>query len=192
MAYTGVQRYILKGLLFGAVETRNMFVGQTELGIGDTDVSLMEGYLSRLIVPIQTYLVPGWVSYACLIQHYVDGEWIDSEEAVEAFHGTAAGDALPNLVAVVLVAKAIGKRLIGRKFFSGLAESATTANALSGAALAAFAQAAINYFTIYTTANNGHFGPGIIGKDGNFHAFASGLLSGMLGSMRRRKPGVGA
>lgn len=191
MPYTGVQRIILKGLLFGSVQTRNMFVGQTQLGIGDTDGSLCFGYLNRLLTPILPYITTSWTGYAMLIQHRVDGEWIDMEESAQTWTGTGTGDVLPNLVSAVLVAKAVGKRLIGRKFFSGIVESATTANALTGGALAAFAQAAINYFTEFTSVNGGIFGPGIVAKDNSFHAFGSGILSALLGTMRRRKPGLG-
>lgn len=191
MPYTGVLRAILKGRLAGTVATRNMFTGQIQLAGTDTDMDVLYAYLQEIFDDLDPFLSTVWTAESVDIQHYVDGEWFTMSTHLADFAGTASGDYLPNLVAGVLIGKVPGWRALGRKFISGIAESSTTANALTATALAAFTLACVHYVAPFYTTEGSLFGPGVVDKNGSFHAFSSGLVSSLLGSMRRRKPGLG-
>lgn len=192
MAYTGILRAVLKGRLGGIVATRNMFTGQIQLGVGETEREVLEQYITDVFTPLLAYISTGWTTESLEIQHWVDTEWISMSDETFVIAGTVtASQMLANLVAVVLIAKGVGKRLIGRKFIAGITEAAVAGNALEPTVLAAAAQSAAVYFDVYTTASNSVYGPGIMDKNNQFHAFASGIVSALLGTMRRRKPGLG-
>lgn len=192
MPYTGIMRGILKGRLAGLVATRSMFTGQVQLAGTDTETTVIELYTTAIFTPILPYISTIWTVETVEIQHWITGEgWVSIREDPFTLVGSGTGDASPNLVAAVLVAKVSGFHLLGRKFISGVTEAATNLNTLTTVALAAFASAAAIYFDTFTTPQGSVFGPGVVAKDGSFHAFSSGFVSALLGTMRRRKPGLG-
>lgn len=191
MAYTGITRTILKGILGGSVQTRSMFTGDVVLLSTDHDFDVITGYLNTIFAPVTTYISNVWVPTSVEIQHYVDGEYITMEDTPYTYTFEGSGDWMPFLVSVVFVAKAIGKRLIGRKFLPGVTEAAASTNGLVSGAVAAFAAACACYIGTYTTPLGSTYTPGIVDKTGAFHTFSSGILSTLLGTMRRRKPGIG-
>lgn len=186
-----IQRCILKGKISGVVETRNMFIAQVDVVPADTRFNVWKGYIDGIFSSIYSWIAPAWTAYSLEIQKFDLGEYETLEEGAYTLPGTATGDALANLVAAVLIGKAPGKRLMGRKFISPLAEIAVAGNSLVSAALADFADAALAYFDFYTTANGSSLGPGIIDKAHAYHAFNTGWVSSLLGTIRRRKPNIG-
>lgn len=192
MAYTGVLRAILKGRLAGVVQTRNMFTGQVEAGIGETEMDVVGEYLDGIFAPITPHLSSVFHGESIEIQHFVDGEWFSiSEDPYDLVGGDSVSEELANFVSVVLIGKAAGKRLLGRKFLAGISEAGVYGNVLAAAVVADFAAAGAAYVTRLDSTGGGHFDPGIVDKTGTFHVFVSGIVSTLLGTMRRRKPGLG-
>lgn len=186
-----VKRAILKGHLFGTVQTRNMFTAQVALNEGDTDIDIWSGYIGPMMTAIRPYMGSVWTIEQMEIQVRESGIWYTTTEQPYDWNGTASGDQIANTVAAVFVGVVSLYHAHGRKFWSGLAETAVNGNTLTSPAVAAFASAAAMYVSTYTSSNGGYVQPGIIGKDNLFHAFVSGFVSSLLGTMRRRKPGLG-
>ncbi len=184
-------RAIVKGRLFGVVATRNMFVAEIEVvppaGPGDWFIE----YLEDVIGPLQPYITTSWTVETVEVQGLALGKWETLSEGAWNYGGNGAGDTLPNAVAIVLLGKALGLRKLGRKFFSGIVESATTANGLIAAAALAAANSALKYISPLTDTAGQVGYPGILDKTGTFQRFIAGSVSSLLGSMRRRKPGLG-
>jgi hypothetical protein len=191
MLVNGDRRFILKGSIASIVQVRHMFTCHVDLAEGDTDESAGEEYLDQMFEDIKAFLTTSLTYTSFEIQANDGTSFYTVDEHSMSWTGTGSGDFLPNAVAVVMIGKAIGKRLMGRKFWSGITEAAAVANALGGSSVAAFAQCAVDYVSPFTTTNGGLVTPGIADKTHTFRPFVSGLVSTLLGSMRRRKPGIG-
>jgi hypothetical protein len=188
MAY---QRAVLKGTLGGTVQVRNMFTANVVEAGGDDAETLWTAYLTSVIDPICDMCVSllQYTNYD--IQERVGTQWETIQEVDFPFTGATTGDQLPNAVALVLLGKATGIKHVGRKFFSGISEPSSTINALATGAVATAALALLGYITPFTGIGGGLIEPGVIDQGGAFHPFVGGVVSSLLGSMRRRKPGIG-
>ncbi|AYP28978.1 MAG: hypothetical protein [Circular genetic element sp.] len=186
------QRVIVKGTLANIVQTRNMFTASITESGGDTSEVLWSAYISNFYDSFTSILATVYQTYSYEIQEYILGSWAPVEEVTYVYTGgNDTSDYLPNAVSIVLLGKATGLRHVGRKFISGLAETGTTGNILSGAAVAQAAAALLAYISPFTGIGGGLLQPGVISGDGTFHPFVGGVVSSILGSMRRRKPGNG-
>lgn len=187
----GYERLVRKGLLGSVVETRNIYTANLEAQSGDTPQSLWAGYLAGIESPIQSYLAG--VFTATTVQRFTQSgqSWYPQQEWSIAWAGGNQNDSVPNMIAAVLIGKVIDHHGFGRKFIPGLAEANTTVNALASGAVAAFATSLAAYISVYTSTHGGTVTPGIMDKNWVFHAFTSGFVSSLLGTMRRRKPGLG-
>lgn len=186
-----ITRAILKGRLAGTVQTRNMFVGNVTLVGGDTYTDIAYGYVNAVLTPLLPWLSTLWQAESIQVQQRFGGSWVDLDENAVYWAGTGVSEMLPNAVAGVLIAKTGFKRQLGRKFIAGLTEAAVNGNTLVVAAAGAFATSLMAYVTTWTAPSGSAWAPGVLGKDGLFHIFLGGFVSGLLGSMRRRKPGLG-
>jgi hypothetical protein len=186
-----IRRAILKGHLFGTVATRNMFVCDLSISEGDSEYNCFDEYLTPMLTAIRGYLAAGWTTETLEIQARSGSTWFTNEEVPYAFFGQGQGDQLANAVAAVFIGKVTALHAHGRKFWSGLNETAVSGNSLVAGAVSAFAAGCALYIAPLTTTLGSNVQPGIIAKDGNFHSFTSGFVSSLLGSMRRRKPGLG-
>jgi hypothetical protein len=152
-------------------------------------------YLDSVTEPIKPFLGSAWTTETVELQSFVNDAghiiWNPMQEYTNGSSGTGSGEVIANLVAGVFVARSTLFRARGRKFWSGLTESAVVGNSLTSTAMIAFLAGLTAYITQYTTEAGSTLTPGVIGKDGNFHQFTSGFVSSLLGSMRRRKPGLG-
>lgn len=187
----GIERAVVKGLLGGVVETRNMFTCNVTPAGGDTALILWDAYITSILDPIEDLTSSSWASYAYELQGLAFPQWVPYDIITCVHTGANSGDFLPNAVATVLLGKAPGLRHVGRKFISGMAESSVSGNALTVGALVYAAAVLLAYITPFTGLGGGTIVPGVIDKVGTFHAFTGGVVSSLLGSMRRRKPGVG-
>jgi hypothetical protein len=132
-----------------------------------------------------------WASSSYELQTYSAGSWVPYDELTYVTGGTATDDRWPNAVAIVLIAKAAGLRHVGRKFFSPVTEVLATANSLVGTAMISAASGLLAYITPFEGIGGGTITPGVVDKTGTFHPFVGGFVSSLLGSIRRRKPGIG-
>jgi len=186
-----IQRAVVQGTLFSAVQVRNIFTCEVVPFGSDDAETLWTAYLDPIYVEIMNMLVNDLVYTHYDIQQLVAGQWEMLQQVDFSYTGSGEADTLPNAVAVVLLGAAAGIRHIGRKFFSGIAESLATANALTGGGITAAAAALLAYITPFEGLAGGTITPGVVDKNGVFHPFVGGVVSSILGSMRRRKPGVG-
>lgn len=187
-----VQRAILRGTIANLVQTRNMFTAQLTVTGGDDAPSLWDVYLGTILQPLQSVMQNTVTFTSREIQEYVGGTWATIDDAAINYAGTnTANDQMPNATAFVWIAKTLAKRVVGRKFWSGIAETWCGGNTVVGGAVASIAQAFAAYIAPWTSLSGSTFAPGVVDKAGAFHGFTGGFVSTFLGSMRRRKPGVG-
>lgn len=189
---SNVYRGILKGRIGGVVQTRNMFIAEVTLSEGDTIWDVWEGYITEIMTDVQPILATVWAGESFEIQmKETDGKWTSQEEHTLTFAGTATGEGLANFVSLVLIGRAYGRRRLSRKFFGPLAESTASENLVTNPAMVYAGQALIHWISPYTTTNSSLLSPGFIDKGGAFRPFVGGSVSQLLGTMRRRKPGLG-
>jgi hypothetical protein len=186
-----IERAIVKGTIGGVVQIRNMFTCNVAPSGGDTSGVLWQAYLSSIYTEIIDILSNTVNFYGYELYERVGSQWQLTAEENMSMSGSNTGQALPNAVAVVLIAKAAGIGHIGRKFFGSVAEVGSLGNALESAYLVGAAATLLAYITPFTGIGGGVITPGVMDKNGIFHAFVGGFVSSLLGSMRRRKPGNG-
>lgn len=188
---TEVIRGIVKGRIAGTVQTRNMFTGNVTLLGTDSYTDMAYGYITPIYTPLLPYISSVWSSESLQVQKFFGGSWVDLEEVPIFLTATGSTDPLPNTVAAVLIGKTGIKRQLGRKFFAAFTEASSVGNTLVSGAAGAMATALAAYITVWTSAQGSSWAPGVLGKDGQFRLFLGGFVSGLLGTMRRRKPGIG-
>jgi hypothetical protein len=104
-----------------------------------------------------------------------------------------ASEQLPNQVAPVLVAKTERPKSNGRKFIQGFAETASSGSELVAGAITSLSNALGEYLSDIEASTNNYLIAGVPRSEANdFLPFASGIVNTIIGSQRRRKPGVGA
>lgn len=186
-----IERAILYGTIDSLVEIRNMYTAQiTEVG-GDVSSSMWQAYLANLWVAWQPILHTTVNFYQYEIQRLISGAWTTIEVASLAVPGTATGDPMPNQSAIVLIAKAAGRRLIGKKFFGAISEAYGSAGVMTVTWLGYAGQILLAWITPMVLLSGASLFPGILDKTSTFRPFVGGFVSSLLGTMRRRKPGVG-
>lgn len=186
-----IERAVVKGNIAGIVETRHVFTADVVPSGGDTAHLLWQTYLASIYTAAPALLSAVFATYEVELLSYSAGHWVPYEKYGQVWGFSGAGDYLPNAVAIVLLGKAPGLRHVGRKFLSAIPENLTTANALVGAGITYAASVLLAYITPFTGIGGGVITPGVIDVVGNFHPFTGGIVSSLLGSMRRRKPGIG-
>lgn len=186
-----IERAIMYGKIAGLVETRNMFHAEITPIAGDDIHDLWYAYLEPIYSHLQNLTAPAWTTYQYELQTRIGDEYVTYYTGAFSLSGTAQGDLIPNIVSMVLLGVAPGIRKVGRKFFSGLAESAVNGNSLAVSAATDAAAMLLAYITPATSILGSQLVPGIVNSVGTFSAFTSGAVSSLLGSMKRRKPGRG-
>lgn len=186
-----IEKAVVHGEILNAVQVRNIYTCEVvEIG-GDTSPILWDAYL-QCIYDIFQDMVPSAVTFSEVERfRLVSGQFnlIGVDTLNFAPTGILAQEV--NSVAMVLIGKALGVRRMGRKFFSGLSLGTVLGNSLTGGALALAVSMLAAYVTPFTGIGGGTITPGILDKTLTFRPFVGGIVSTFLGSMRRRKPGVG-
>ena len=186
-----IQRAVVHGTIGGLIQTRNMFTASLGTGGVDTDSSLWTLYLTTVYDPLMAIISNVWESQYYEIQELSNGHWPTVAEVPFVETGEVTGEQIANAVAFVLIGKAAGLRHVGRKFFSPLGELTAVGNGLVSTQAAHAASALLAYIEPFTALGGRTFTPGVVDKNGSFHNFVGGFASSLLGSMRRRKPGIG-
>ncbi len=186
-----IEKAVVHGLVTNAVQVRNMFTCEVIEQGGDTSAILWEAYLTSVYDPIQN-LAGSYLDFTEYeVFRLTGGEWVLIDTQPLDFEPGVGTSMLMNAGAWVLIGKALGIRKMGRKFFSGLPTTMVANNTLTVTGLVYAAQALAGYLTPFTGLGGGTITPGVWGKDAAFHPFVGGVVSAFLGTMRRRKPGVG-
>lgn len=189
---TVIQRAIIKGTLLDAVNLRMMFSGEV---IGD-DVSDTSAIWTEYLDGIFTADALGAFAASMIFNTYElqqldTGHWITRDEVSYPKVGLSAGEAAPNHTAAVLIGKSLGIRKIGRKFLSGVVTSHIDGNAVDSTVMGNLAAMLLAYISPVLAVDELDLYPGIVAGTGTFYRFLGGFVSAFLGTMRRRKPGVG-
>lgn len=156
--------------------------------------------LNNLYTDLQPLISDGCVVNPILFNivafNATEGGWRKTRELgykTPTWAPTNIADVFPNqMAAVISAATAIPKR-IGRKFFAGFAENQATGGELIGTALTALAAAAVDYMAWGPMGGSNYLVPVI--PDAN-SAVSNGITAvtanSIMGTQRRRKPGVGS
>jgi len=186
-----IQRAVIKGLINSAVQTRTIFTAQVTESGGDTAEVLWNAYLGVFYSYASYFISDVWNSQEYELQELQDGQWPVLGLITQEFAGTVTGQQVANAVAFVLIGKAAGIRHIGRKFLSPLAESVVTGNVVDSSLAVHAGQVILSYVAPFTGLGGGTLVPGVTDHNGGFHPFVGGAVSSLLGSIRKRKPGLG-
>jgi len=188
-----IVRAIVKGRLAATVETRNMF--EAECTTQNINWANEQASFEAWVLGIYNAILPAlsnlWLAYSIQFQEYVTGSWSDLAEVAFGPGGGVNGDMEEFQSAVLFTARTGGLKILGKKFFAGIAKSSTSGGSLTAGALVYCATALLAYITpFYSTA--GHWwNPGVMSKSGVFWQFIGGSVGSILSTMRRRKPGYG-
>jgi hypothetical protein len=186
-----IQRAVMSGTILNAVQVRNMFVADvTEVG-GDTYPVLWDTYIDMLYSEFANLVGTSADFTSYEIQRRNAGQWESLLVSPYTFTPIGTGDQTPNQVALTLIGKAQGVRKLGRKFFSGLDITGMSGNSLTVGGIAVAVLMLTYYVSPVIGIGGGTLVPGILDKTETFHPFVGGVVSSFLGTMRRRKPGVG-
>lgn len=183
---------MLKGRIFGIVETRNMFCwghdGNTPV---TDDFAALEGRLAGMLAYALVYINTGWSSYEIERQHLVEGEWINDGTVSTVLQGGATGDMSSFQTSWLFIGYTAVKRMIGKKFLPGLDEASTFAGGVTPLAMAGGAAMIAAWLMPVGAVGGGYWYPGITGKGSVFAPFVSMVVENILSTIRRRKPGYG-
>lgn len=113
-------------------------------------------------------------------------------EYATTIEGTGIQDPLPNQMAAVARGVTNRPKTFGRKFLYGWVETCALGGDLITAALTALADFVDLYIEDIDMGTVGALSPGVVrtGVD-DFRDFRSGVANSIMGTQRRRKPGVG-
>jgi len=178
------------GTIASTVQIRGMYTCQVTPSGGDTSAVLWDAYMTSILDALEFLsTLVHWYEYD--VQEYSGGSWVLQDVVSVNTDGTGGGDILPYQNAITFVAKAYGLRKIGRKFLPGVTESMQVAGVIGAGYAATLAAFLLAYVTPFTGIGGGVITPGIVDSSGSFHPFLNGVVSSVIGSMRRRKPGIG-
>jgi hypothetical protein len=187
-----IQRAVVKGTIADFVNIRNMFTANVVESYPGEATALWTTYLTQFYGMLYDMLHTGSVFTSFEILQLNSGQWELVTEEAFSHAGTDTTQALANQVALVFIGKALGVKHIGRKFIGGLTENTVQINGLAASFVADAAQALIYYVSPVDVELGGTLTPGVVNKNNLFYPFVGGFVSTFLGSMRRRKPGVGS
>jgi len=166
---------------------------------GQDVVDAVQAYIEDVMESVGTYLSDGFtINITPVNQITWDAE--TTEWMVERLIGTclpsythsSAADPWPNQIAAVLVGNTDRPKSRGRKFLPGFVEDAGDGGDLISAAVTAMGVALNHYIADETVDGSSVLSPGVI-RDGvdKFLEFTDGVVNSVVGTQRRRKPGVG-
>lgn len=186
-----IERAVVKGTMADLVHTRSMFTADVTPVGGDTSELLWGVYLDAFYATLQGITGGLTSTQSYELQSRVGGQWLTTQEVAFSHTGTNASETIADAVSIVLVGKAEGIGHLGRKFLGGLTEGVVVSNTITSGALAVATSLLVDYISPVTGVGGGTLVPGVVTSAGVFHRFVGGVVSSILGSMRRRKPGIG-
>lgn len=166
---------------------------------GSSVVAACIAYIEDIFTAVAAYLQDGFTINITPV-HSV--EW-DAETAkwvtkaligtdLPSFTHTNTDDPHPNQIAAVLVGNTSRPKSRGRKFLPGFVETASDGSDLVTAAVTAMGVALAHYIADETVSGDNVLSPGVL-REGveTFLPFTDGVVNSVVGTQRRRKPGVG-
>jgi hypothetical protein len=167
---------------------------------GDYDVkTAIKGYIEDIYSAISTYLSDDFTinpsSVSTIVYNATEGKWEVNRlvgNITPSFTHTNTDDPFPNQIAPVLTANTLRPKSRGRKFLMGCVETMADASELVTAAVTAMGNALAVYLADETVSGSNVLSPGVPRAGVNtFLEFSDGSVNSIVGTQRRRKPGVG-
>lgn len=194
-----VYRVVEKSRLFGTVEVRNMFTyALTSANCTDEEISeALSTQVDTIFGNIKALCSNQWATYGDEIQKWypaaggLPGYFLTYDTHNLLKTGELGTDITGYQPAILYVLKTAAKRVLGRKFFAGLAEAQTTNGAMAATAAAQLAATLVEILSTVNMGAGGAAAPGVLDKTGVFRPFVGGIAGNIISSMRRRKPGYG-
>jgi len=163
-------------------------------------VSAVVDYMEDIYNDVSTYLSDGFsinLSKVHTITWDSDVEkWVTTlllGTGLPSVTHTNTDDPFPNQIAPVLVANTNRPGTRGRKFLMGMVETMADGGDLVTGAVTAMGNALSDYIADETVSGSNVLSPGVPRSDANaFKEFTDGEVNSIVGTQRRRKPGVGA
>lgn len=160
----------------------------------------IEDYVEDILTAVASYLkstiTTNPMEVSAVVWDAVQGIWEVSRSIGQGsitWPGTSTGQLLPNQVAPVLLANTGRPKTRGRKFIPGFVEDSTEASTLNSGAMTALGTALNHYIADEMISVGNELIVGVPSTvTGDFESFGAGDVNDIIGSQRRRKPGVGA
>jgi hypothetical protein len=157
------------------------------------------GYIEDIYGAIATYLSDGFtvnlskvskITWDSDVQKWVTELLLGT--GLPTITHTNTDDPFPNQIAPVLVANTNRPKTRGRKFLMGCVETMAQGGDLVTAAVTAMTNALNHYIADETVSGSNNLDPGVL-REGveEFRHFTNGEVNSIVGTQRRRKPGVG-
>lgn len=185
-------KVVLKGLMLAQVQTRNVFYFDTTTEGPQYWEADITDYLNVLWSAVLPYISPLWAGYGYDVYTWVAPSWVPTfTENIPLVGADVIGELLPTQMAGVVLALTNHLKTRGRKAIAGFCTDALLDGVLVSGAISALILYAAAYIT-RVTGSTGDLVPGTWSRKTNtFYPFISGIAATILGTMRRRKIGVG-
>lgn len=163
-------------------------------------INAIEDYIEDILDAVATYLDPSVTTnpmeVSAVTWNATTEKWETDRslgQGTLSWPGTDTGDVLPNQMAPVLLASTGRPKTRGRKFIPGFGDQSCTGSTLITNAMTALGVALNHYIADETISTNNELIVGVPSTvTGAFEDFSTGDVNDIIGSQRRRKPGVGA
>ena len=197
-----VLKVFLELVLSDGTIAQNVFHLRAAFADDQTDAVVsgaVEGYLEDIYNEMSTYLSddftinPSWLNKVAW--NITQSKWLTTY-LVDIFtpsftHGNT-DDPFPNQIAPVMVGNTYNPNSRGRKFVMGFVETAALAGSLVAAAVTDLVGAVSYYISPVAIDGSNSLVPGVPDEDSaTFWTFRDGAANTIVGTQRRRKPGVG-
>jgi len=192
---TTAYEMVVKGKVASLYDIVNVFHFVKGVDTEDSELEdLCADWIDAMWTPLAPYLSSAYTIHSFGIRKFVDGVWgLETVHSI-SIAGSDSAEMLPLQNAAVALARTGVKRVFGRKFIAPLTVATIASTELASAALIAMAQFTAKWLSGQDGSGAGHnIRPRIFRKEtGAFEALLGGSVDVLVGSMRRRKVGVGS
>lgn len=182
------------------VKAQNVFYLRQESAIDYSNsvvLTAIQGWVENLYdnfdssvhstVALSDVLVSKWLWSALDLWH--TGEFVGQEVLADIF--ASGGDMLPHATAAIVTGGTADPLCVSRKSFPGFAEGTQAGSEVAAVSLVDLAAAAVAWLTDQTLTGADFLVPGVPAKGGVWQELLVATVGSIMGSQRRRKPGVG-
>lgn len=183
--------------------TQNVFYFVCNFDSQQTNAAVLAAiklYVEGIYSPLSAYLHNGSSINPCQVDKIAwdagEGKWLTTAQVGQTtpvFSLSGAGDPFPNQIAPVIRANTSRPKSYGKKFLMHFVETSAAGSDLTSAVLTALATTLANYLADETVSGTSVLSPGVPRTNFNtFLEFTDGVVNSVVGTQRRRKPGIGA
>lgn len=189
----GVCRLVLAGKFRGVDDIRNVFTVNSSEAVTPNNSAIVAWFTLMYSTSSVLGACSNQTSYDRVIVEVPDaqGHWVYQREVPVSLVGGASSDYLPQQNAAVIIGITPSRRR-GKKFIAGIAEGNVTGGVLDSGFKTQLQAMAASWLAGLVDGSV-TWASGVCRKDGSdFIGFTGTRVDSLVGSQRRRKPGVGA